>query len=132
VKTRPEGDRPSSAGSFLAVWQSSESNSAVFARSISGDGRPAANAFAISPSAAPQRYPALNMEGTNYLVCWMEQNFGSNDWRVMARRINETGPLGSAITVSQTNSLTPHPTACAFGTNFSRGVECGRRTVFSL
>jgi hypothetical protein len=37
---------------------------------------------------------------------------------VAGRFIDQSGPLGTAFDISQTNSLRPHPTACAFGTNF--------------
>ena len=106
------------AGNFLALWQSADSNSAVFARSLSTTGVPFADAFAVAPSVSLQRHPSMNREGTNCLVVWMEQNASSNDWRVLARFVNENGPVGSVVTVSEANSLRAWPTACSFGTNY--------------
>jgi hypothetical protein len=106
------------AGHFIAVWQSTGSKSAIIGRALRGDGSPAAEAFTVSSSAQPQRYPAIDTDGTSHLVCWVEQNSGSNDWRVLARVISNSVPVGTTVTVSQTNSLTPHPTACSFGTNY--------------
>jgi len=106
------------SGNFLTVWQSIGSNGIVNARWLASDGSPLSSTFAVAPSASAQYGPSLNNEGTNYLVCWMEQNAQSNDWRVVARFIDETGPLGLPFDVSQTNSFAPHPTGCSFGTNF--------------
>ena len=105
-------------GSFLAVWQSGDSNGVINARWLASDGSPSGSSFAVAPGASPQYGPGLNNEGTNYLVCWMEQNVQSNDWRVVARFVDPNGPLGAPFDVSQSNSFRPHPTACSFGTNF--------------
>ena len=48
----------------------------------------------------------------------MEQNVASNDWRVLARVLSNGVPSGGVLPVSQTNSYTPHETACSFGTNY--------------
>jgi hypothetical protein len=103
---------------FVAIWQSEGSNSVVYGRTLNSDGSAIASEFAVSPSAQPQRFPSVDTDGTNHLVCWMEQNFGSNDWRVMARPLANGQPVASPVTVSETNSPNPHPTACSFGTNF--------------
>jgi hypothetical protein len=102
----------------VAVWQSEGSNSTVSARALNGDGSPAGDSFAITPSVQPQRFPAIDTDGANHLVCWMEQNAATNEWRVLARTISSSQPLSAVVTVSQTNSSTPFPTACSFGTNY--------------
>ena len=108
----------SSGGKLLALWQNNGSNSAVFARWLDGSGSPLAAGFAVAPGAQPQKYPSVNREGTNCLVAWMEQNAASNDWRVLARFVADSGPTGSVIPISQTNSMRVYQTACSFGTNF--------------
>ena len=106
------------AAPFIAVWQSADSNSVVYGRAVNADGSAAADTFAVAPGAQPQRYPSIDTDGSNHLVCWMEQNVESNDWRVVARAISNAAPVGVAATISQTNSFSPHPTACSFGTNY--------------
>ena len=103
---------------LLIVWQSTASNSTVFARAYNLNGLPVDAAFAVSPSALPQRYPSVDNDGTNHVISWMEQNVASNDWRVLARQITGSLPNGSAVQVSETNSMRPYSTACSFGTNF--------------
>lgn len=112
VALRSWGDR------YLAIWQSTDATSAVQGRWIGASGEPAGDAFSVSPSAASQAFPSVNVEGTNALVAWMEQNTDTNDWRVVGRFVNEAGPTGGIISISETNSLRPYRTACAFGTNF--------------
>jgi hypothetical protein len=103
---------------LLVVWQNPGSNSTVLARAYNLNGLPVDAAFAVAPSALPQRYPSVDNDGANHLVCWMEQNVSSNDWRVMARQITGSLPSGSPVQVSETNSMRPYSTACSFGTNF--------------
>ena len=103
---------------FVVIWQNADSNSIVLARTLDSNGRPTASSFAVSSSTQPQRYPSVDTDGTNFLVCWMEQNVTSNDWRVVARMISNGAPVGPAFSVSDTNSLLPHATACSFGMNY--------------
>jgi hypothetical protein len=103
---------------FIVTWESEESNSVIYARALNADGSPAADAFPVAPSDCPQRFPSIDTDGVNHLVCWMEQDVTNSDWRVVARVISNAQPAGLAVSVSQTNSLTPHPTACSFGTNY--------------
>jgi hypothetical protein len=100
---------------YLAVFQS---GNAVFARQINSDGSLAGVAFSVSPSAQAQVNPSVAADGANRLVCWMEQNIASNDWRVMVQRITIGALNGSPVQVSETNSMRPYQTACSFGTNF--------------
>jgi hypothetical protein len=107
------------AGSnLLVVWQSAGSNSSVFARAMNFSGAGEGETFAVGPSPLPQRYPSIDNDGTNHLVCWMQQNDSSNDWRVVAQRITAGAISGTPVQVSETNSMRPYPTACSFGTNF--------------
>jgi hypothetical protein len=99
----------------VAVWQSA---GVVLARSLDGEGAPAGETFTVASSAEPQRFPAIDTDGANHLVCWMEQNGATNQWRVLARVISSSQPIGDASVVSQTNSMAPFPTACSFGTNY--------------
>jgi hypothetical protein len=46
----------------IAVWQSEESNSVVYARAINGDGSPAGDLFPIASSAQPQRFPSIDTD----------------------------------------------------------------------
>jgi hypothetical protein len=103
---------------LLAVWQSAGSNSSVCARTMSFSGAPLGETFAVAASPLPQRYPSVDNDGTNHLVCWMQQNESSNDWRVLAHRITDGALNGAPIQVSETNSMLPYATACSFGTNF--------------
>jgi hypothetical protein len=100
---------------IIAVWQS---GGAVLARALNEDGSAAGGTFAVASSAEPQRFPAIDTDGANHLVCWMEQNGATNQWRVLARVIANGQPAGNASVVSQTNSAAPFPTACSFGTNY--------------
>ena len=59
---------------FLAVWQSAQTNGAVLARALSAGGDPNGDTFAVAPSGQSQLYPSVGYDGTNHLVCWMEQN----------------------------------------------------------
>jgi hypothetical protein len=103
------------ADKVLAVFQS---GNAVFAREINSDGSLTGAVFDVSPSAQVQVNPSVGTDGTNHLVCWMEQNVASNDWRVMVQRITAGVPNGPSVQVSETNSMRPYRTACSFGTNF--------------
>ena len=103
---------------FVVVWQSEGSNSTVYTRTVNGDGAALSETFAISSGNQPQRHPAIDTDGLNHLVCWVEQNVASNDWRVLARVLSNGVPSGAVLSVSQTNSYTPHETACSFGTNY--------------
>ena len=103
---------------FVAVWQSTGTNSAIYSRRVDADGSPLGEIFAVAPSAQPQRFPAIDTDGTNHLVSWMEQSATSNDWRVLVRLLSNSVPVGSVVQASETNSLTPHETAVCFGTNY--------------
>jgi hypothetical protein len=103
---------------LLVVWQSAGSNSSVFARAINFSGAPVADTIALGSTPLPQRYPSLDNDGTNHLVCWMQQNESSNDWRVVAQRVTGGALNGTPVQVSETNSMRPYATACSFGTNF--------------
>jgi hypothetical protein len=103
---------------LLLLWQSAGSPSAIHGRRLAPDGTPMAETIAVAPSPSNQRHVSADSDGTNFLVCWMEQSVGTNDWRVLGRRIVAGEPQGAVIPISETNSMRPYATACAFGTNY--------------
>jgi len=78
---------------ILAVWQS---GGVVLARALNEDGAPAGETFTVASSAEPQRFPAIDTDGANHLVCWMEQNGATNQWNFYVFR-NDTNFTNVAI-----------------------------------
>jgi hypothetical protein len=122
------------SNSTIAVWQTAGAIGVVLGCALNADGSVAGSAFAISPSPQAQRFPSVASDGTEHLVVWMEQSTvvecdGSNGWRVAARRLVNGLPTSASFTVSQTNSVYPHPTACVFGTNYLVLWSSDRRWV---
>jgi hypothetical protein len=103
---------------FLVVWQNDAEHSVIRARFLDANAATLADEFPVSHSAAPQKFPSADSDGTNHLVCWMQHHPEGNDWRVMARLVAHGLPTGQVLTVSQTNSLFAHETACSFGSNY--------------
>jgi hypothetical protein len=56
-----------------SAWQDGASSYRLFFQRVDGNGRPLAAAVQLAPSSGRIGSPALATDGTNYLVCWQDQ-----------------------------------------------------------
>jgi len=92
----------------LVVWQGRKSGNAnnIFFARVTAEGTVIdSSPVPVASSSTDQSYPAVDFDGSNYLVVWSEKINNSN-WGIMGARVTPQGDVLDADPV-QFNSITP-------------------------